>query len=387
MIELRPPPGDDSVMPLARLIAEEVAASGPITFARFIELAIGHPEHGYYASSVERVGYSGDFLTAPETHPLFGRLLARQTVECWELLGRASDLRIREEGAGRGTLATQILDAIAGAAPVGLSAVTYELRDLNSEHFSRLQERFKPLSNQLEISVGAADEGNFAGVVVANELLDALPFHRLEMREGELRELFVSLEDGWFVERPGPLSQALGTDLSGTEEIVEGQIFETSPAASHWMCDLARWLERGFAIIIDYGYKRDDLRDPGRFPGGTLKTYRRHEVGENPFVHIGAQDITAHVDFTAVVESAAAGGLKLEGITSLAEFSAGLGLDELLLEIQSSARAAEDYLAARTAAMELLNPAGLGRFRVAIFSRGVDVEEGLRGLSFRMPGL
>lgn len=367
MSSLTPPPGDESVSELARLVADEIEARGPITFARFMELVVAHPQFGYYATSRERPGYAGDFLTAPETHPIFGSVLARQVLEMWAALGSPQAFTIREYGAGRGTLARQILAAISASGQPGLEQVRYQLVDL-AQGDDEPSEEF----------------GRFEGVVIANEFLDALPFHRLVFQAGELREIYTALRDGWFVDQVGPLSDDLsGIDLDSLS-LREGQRIEISPKQGAWLRELASELARGFVILIDYGYPRAELHDPERFPAGTLKTYRAHEVGEDPYVHLGRQDITAHVDFTAVAEEAEAAGFTVLGLTTQAEFVAGLGIERDLGEVLSMAGSPDEYLAARSAVMALLDPGGLGRFRVMILGRGAVPNVALSGLGFRL---
>ena len=383
----RPPPGDDSNPALVEIIADEIDREGPITFARFMELATGHPEHGYYTASIERVGRSGDFLTAPETHPLFGWLVARQILEFWEVLGSRPELVVREHGAGRGTLGQQILDWFGAHPPNDLRRVRYELDDLNPDHPAQLPSTVAHEVESLNVEIVPASGSVITGVVLANELLDALPFHRLVYSGGEFRELRVGFEQGWFVDEPSPVSHELRAELPSGLSLGDGQRVELSPAVSKWIADSAANLERGFLLLIDYGYERPELYDTARFPSGTLKTYRHHEVSDNPYLHIGRQDITAHVDFSLAIDAATSAGLRLEGVTTQAEFVAGLGLDEILMEIQRTATDANVYQDARTAAMELLNPGGLGRFRVAIFSRDVESSGPVQGLAFRMHGL
>ncbi len=384
MIQLNPPDGDESNRALVELIASEIEAGGPMTFARFMELAVGHPQYGYYASSVERVGRDGDFLTAPETHPVFGWLLARQIVECWELLGGSATLTVREFGAGRGTLARQILGSMREMSPAGLESVSYELRDLNPDHLASVDDKDSGFVGGPH-SVVPASANPITGVMIANEYFDALPFHRLEFSQGALRERYVDLRDGWFVEVTGPPSDAVRALKLDETVLVDGQAFEASPPVRQAVVELGGQLERGFALLIDYGYEREALYNVKRFPAGSLKTYRQHEVGDDPYSHIGQQDITAHVDFTLVAEAAVEAGLTTVGTTTLAEFCAGLGLDEVLMEIQATD--ADAYLAARTAALTLLDPTGMGRFKVAVLARGILDNCDLRGLSFRMPGL
>ncbi len=351
-----------------------------------MELAIQHPEYGYYAASVERVGQSGDFLTAPETHPIFGQILARQIVECWTNLGAPAQLKIREFGAGRGTLASQIIETIASEPPEGLETLVYELADLNIDHIKAVERRLALPISAIDVSVRAACDDGFTGVVLANELLDAMPFHRIQKIRGKVHELRIGLENGWFSESAGRLSPEARLLEDDFEHLGEGQVIEASPATAQWVEDLGNQLERGYVIIVDYGYERDLLHDANRFPRGTLKTYRRHVVEEEPLVHIGNQDITAHVNFSVVADAATNAGFDLAGITTLAEFCAGLGIDRILMQAQTEAESPTMYLAARNAAMELLDPGGLGRFRVAILSRGRHKDSHLKGLAFKLPG-
>ncbi|MEZ4522332.1 MAG: SAM-dependent methyltransferase [Thermomicrobiales bacterium] len=386
-MQLRQPESDDSNPSLMDLVAGEIERDGPMTFARFMEIVISDPEHGYYASSAHRAGRSGDFLTAPETHFIFGWLVARQIRECWDRLGRDQKLIVSEHGAGRGALGLQILDWFSRHPPDGLESLAYRVDDLNPGHSSAIERAVEQQGNDSPVSVEPAAPGSFTGVVIANEFLDALPFHRLKLEDGQIRELYVTVKDGWFDHEVGELSDAASGALDLDIQADDGQRFEFCPAIEDWFQQIGRQLERGYVLIFDYGDERDALLDVQRFPGGTLKTYRQHQVGDDPFQDIGQRDITAHVDFTLVESAARGNGFRVEGITSQAEFVAGVGLDEVLLEIQGRADAASEYPAARAAAMELLNPGGLGRFRVAILSRNVDDQAPLKGLAFRLPAL
>ena len=380
-MELCQPPGDVSNLALANFIAAKIASDGPITFAEFMNLSASHPEHGYYAGSVNRVGRRGDFLTAPETHPLFGWLLGKQVLECWQLLGQPTPLKVREYGAGRGTLAKQIIHWICAHWPKELRSVRYELSDLNPDHIDRIADHLA-LPSRLPVEVLADSGEPFEGIVLANEFLDALPFHRLKMTDAGVRELFVTLADGWFAEEEGEPTLP-GDWLQETEPLVPGQLFEISVASAEFSGGLATVLRRGYAILVDYGDVRDELRDVNRFPDGTMKTYRQHNVGADPFSHVGEQDITAHVDFSLVCDVAEQVGLDVLGIAPFSTFLSGLGLDRLLLDIQDEGSVG-DYLAARAAAMEFLDPRGLGRFKVAVLGAGVSPAAALSGLSFRL---
>lgn len=367
---------DDSSPELVELLRAEIAAAGQITFARFMDVALYHPQHGYYAGAAVRAGVEGDFLTGPETDPIFGHALARQVAECWDHLGRPHPFTVREFGAGRGTLATQIIAGLQAARPDALAALRYELADINPARLAEAQARSAILQ--------PATAAPITGIVLANELLDALPFHRLIQQQGELHELWVGWRDGWFADEPGPLSAPeLALPLAGLA-LGEGQRVEVSPAAWAWAAGIGGQLTRGYALLIDYGYPAEELYAPQRHEG-TLKTYRAHAVSAEPFRHIGRQDITAHVDFSAIGAAAARGGMQVLGRVSQAYFFAGLGIEELLLDLHNAGDPYR-YVSAREAVMHLLDPRGLGRFQVLALGSGVEDTPALRGLSFALPG-
>ena len=226
------------------------------------------------------------------------------------------------------------------------------------------------------------------GCILANELLDALPVHRVGRLDGAIVEWFVVWHDGWFGEEPGPLSEvALADHLRRAGvELREGQRAEISPAATAWVRDAAASLDRGYLVLIDYGFPADQLYGERRHRG-TLRAFRGHHVSDDPFRAVGAQDLTAHVDLTTVERAAGEAGLTLLGRTTQAEFLIGLGLGDLLHDAQAKAEAADlpALLAARTAAGRFIDPGALGGFAVLVFGRGVDAEPALRGLSFRVP--
>lgn len=367
---------------LVALLRDEIAQAGRITFARFMEQALAHPEYGYYTASDTLPGFGGDFLTAPETHPIFGTLVSRQLAECWDRLGRPDPFVVREQGAGAGGLALTVLAGLRDERPDVLAAIRYELGDVNRDRVAA------GVSRVSEAGFGGrvveASAASITGVILANELLDALPVHRLIVQGGELREAYVVWRDGWFAGEVGPLSDPrLAEPLAGLA-LAEGQRLEVSPAAWEWTSRACREIERGYAFLIDYGYEAAELYDPTERAEGLLRTYWEHIAGDDPFDRVGRQDITAHVDFGAIARAAGAAGCDVLGLTTQAAFVAGLGVDDLLMRLQSTNDAIE-YVRARETAMHLLDPRGLGRFRVLVLGRGVDREPPLRGLSFRWP--
>lgn len=375
---------DESNPDLVEIIRDEIEREGRITFARFMELAIYHPQHGYYSTSEIRAGAEGDFLTGPETDPIFGHALARQIAECHPTLGRPETFVVREAGSGRGTLARDILDGLQQASPDVYDAITYELVETNQQRLADALERLSTAGHADHVRPGSEGEP-IEGVILANELLDAFPFHRLIYRHGELREIYTTWRDEWFADDEAEISDSDLAAVVGELELQEGQVIEVSPAAEAWAESLGEKIVRGYAILIDYGYPSPERYAPERAEG-TLRTYREHMVGVEPYRYVGRQDITAHVDFTAVSRAAQHGGMDEIGLVPQAFFFAGLGIEELLMQIQQQSTDPYRYVNAREAVMHLLDPRGLGRFRVLVLVKNVDPERKLRGLSFSLPG-
>lgn len=372
----------ESVPKLVDQLRQEIQEHGGITFARFMELAVAHPEYGYYATGDSRAGTEGDFVTAPEMHPIFGWTLARQVAECWDRLERPEPFTIREIGAGRGALARTLLGGLWREREDAFSAVRYELDDLNEQ---RVAEALSMLDDAgFGDRVSRTGSAPVTGIVLANELLDAFPVHRLIWSEGTLQEIYVTWRDGWFADEPGPLSDLRLRRPLQNIELQEGQQVEVSPLAHDWARTLGERIERGYAILIDYGYPADELYVSERYEG-TLKGYSGHVVTADPYRKVGNQDLTAHVDFTAVTEAARESGCIELGLTTQAHFFAGLGIEEILMDIQQTGTDPYDYINARETVMHLIDPRGLGRFRVLVLGKEVPRDPPLRGLSFRGP--
>lgn len=372
---------------LRELIRAEIQRGGPMTFARFMERALYEPGLGYYRSPDARPGRGGDFLTAPEADPIFGAALARQLAEIWRRLGEPHRFTIREPGAGIGTLAIAALRGLAASEADLLPLVRWQPADVEGARHETFAAALA------EAGFGDAidrDDGTaITGAIVANEVLDALPVHRLIGRGGGPRELMVGLgPDGALAEiEAAPSDERLLRRLAAHGiALADGQRAEVCLGLDAWMGAEAARLERGALIAIDYGYPAAELYDPIRRAGGTLRAYVRHRVHDDPFRHVGRQDLTAHVDVTAVERAATTAGLDHLGTTTQAEFLTGLGIGELLVALQSDPLTTmASYLGARSAVMRMLDPGAMGRFRVMVFGRGLEAHPPLAGLSFRMP--
>lgn len=372
---------------LVARIHDEIGRDGPITFARFMELALYDPAGGYYRAAKPRPGRDGDFLTAPETHPIFGAALARGLVEVWERLGRPDPFVLREYGAGIGTLIVAILDRLATDRTGLEHALRYDPIEVEPRRLETIAERLAA-GGRRDVLMEAGTGGQaMAGVILGNEVLDALPTHRVVVRDGRLREILTGSRDGQFVDvEAAPTMPVLAARLAGEGiELVEGQRAEVCLALDAWIAHAVAGLKRGLLLLIDYGYPARALYDPVRRMDGTLRAYVRQRVHDDPYRHVGRQDLTAHVDVTAVERAAALAGLVHVGTTTQAEFLVGLGTQDLLQAIQTDpATTLEAYLELRSALMRLIDPVAMGRFRVMGFGRAWPDGPLLGGFAYRL---
>jgi SAM-dependent MidA family methyltransferase len=375
---------------LVSAVREQInAAGGRIPFARFMEVALYHPAWGYYLSPVRRPGRPGDFLTAPETHPFFGITLARQIAECWERLDRPNPFVVREYGSGIGALAWDVIAGLSHEAPECRAALEYRLVETNPHRLAESLAGFAEsgLHDAIlgeEIPPGS-DPEPITGVVIANEVADALPVHRLIWRDSHLREAWVVWSGGEFSEEEGDLSPEAAA--ANPEEMLreigvvlnQGDRIEISPAAAAWFTSAARGLLRGYAIVIDYGYPATELYRAHRL-AGTVRAHRGHTVTDRPFEYVGEQDLTAHVDFTALRRAGEVAGLTFAGQSNQGAFLASLKMGDLLVALGEDPQTdLAEYLAAQAATLRLIDPGGMGRFGVLIMARDAPVCPPLTG--------
>lgn len=368
---------------LVERIRTEIHRHGPLTFARFMELALYEPELGYYTRPDALdggPGRGGDFLTAPEGHPIFGEAIARHLEAVWGALGRPARFVVREHGAGTGALAAGILDGLRRSGSPLWPAIRYQAIDAAPARLERLRARLA--EHGFETAVEPATDQPEAGAILANELLDALPVHRVQGgSNGEVLERFVGIgAHGGFEEvAAGPSTPALAARLeAGGSHLDPGQVGEICLALDRWIAGAAGSLSRGELLLIDYGHPAAELYKSDR--GSTLRAYHRHRVHADPFAGIGRQDLTAHVDLTAVERAAAAAGLTALGRTTQARFLADLGAGELLIARQGDPTTTlQSYLEAKAALVRMLDPRATGGFAVMTFGRGMPSGAPLRG--------
>jgi SAM-dependent MidA family methyltransferase len=356
--------------PAELAIHEAIRRDGPMTFARFMEMAL-YGAGGYY-DTLQREPRLRDYFTAPMAHPLFGRLLALQLAEVWQALGRPQPFTVVEQGAGDGLLAQDILAGLEREAPDCLAATRYVLVDRTLpavqhevQHAVRVE---RLVSDRLPVR-------GVVGCILSNELPDAFPVHRFQARNGELLEVYVALDGERFVEQLGFASSARVAALlerakRTVPDMADGYRGEVCPALEDWVRDVAGALERGVALTADYGDLTAPLYGPAR-ARGTLRCAYRHTVSGNPYVRIGRQDITAHVDFGLLQELGVQAGLSTLGYTTQAMFLRNLGADLYLRALNALRVPRETTAADRTGITELLSDEGFGNFKVLAQGKGV----------------
>ncbi|MFN6469918.1 MAG: class I SAM-dependent methyltransferase [Nostoc sp. SerVER01] len=385
---------------LCAAIAHHITTSPQqrITFAEFMDMALYHPEHGYYSSDAVKIGFQGgDFFTSPNLSADFGELLAEQFLQMWEILGRPVTFSLVEMGAGQGLLALHILKYYQLQYPDFFTALEYVIVEksptLRQEQQQRLQDLPVRWCNLEDIPSNA-----IAGCFFSNELVDAFPVHQFTLESGELREIYLTTQGNdrdaktstTFVEVPAEPSvpqlaeyfNLVGIDLT-SGAYPDGYRSEINLAALDWLSIVADRLQRGYVLTIDYGYPATRYYNPRRSQG-TLQCYYHHRFHDNPYINIGRQDITAHVDFTALECWGDRCGLKNVGFIQQGLFLMALGLGERIAAVSYQKQPLSQLLQRREALHQLLDPTGLGGFGVLIQSKNLEkteISQPLKGLT------
>lgn len=354
------------------------AAGGALPFDRFMELALYAPGLGYYAAGAMKLGPAGDFVTAPELSPLFGRCVATQCAEVLEALGGGDLLEL---GAGSGALAAELLAALAAAGHLPERYLILEPSpDFAERQRALIAGRVPALADRVQWV--AEPPAGLRGLVIANEVLDAMPVHRFCVPAGTppsdiaaaVQEVLVCDADSGLREATRePVSTGLATGVAAldlpAESLARGICSEINLRLGPWVRMLGEHLAAGMLLFVDYGYPRREYYLPER-RDGTLLCHHRHRAHAAPYAHLGLQDITAHVDFTALAEAGTAAGLELAGYTTQANFLLGCGLDRHLNAAASDPGALLDLAAG---AKQLVLPAAMGeRFQVLALTHAVE---------------
>lgn len=358
-------------MSLSEIIIKEIQKNGPISFRDFMEMALYYPELGYYNSSKNRIGKKGDFYTNSNMSSAFGELLARQLEEMWHILGEKKFMVV-EIGAGTGLLSMDVLKYLNRN-----KELSGELEYFIVEKSPALREEQKKLlGSSVKWCDSIQELSRLEGCIFSNEVVDAFPVHKVVMDE-ELMEIYVDY-DNVFIETLKPAYAELNDYFSELGVVLPGGFrTEINLDAVKWTKEIASLLERGFVITIDYGYPSSELYQDYR-NRGTLMCYHKHTANENPYEHIGGQDITSHVNFSALAHWGRKNGMEKCGFTDQMHFLLGLGIEEYLQKMQMDEP--KNYLNKMLPLKTLLMEMG-ETFKILIQGKAVCCKE-LSGLKF-----
>jgi SAM-dependent MidA family methyltransferase len=364
---------------LRQKIEEEIVARGPMRFSRYMELCLYDPEFGYYSRHAEQFGKSGDFYTSSDVHAVFGRLMARQFEEMWRVLGRPEAIEILELGPGRGLFAQDVLDWSEKKFPQFFGALTYSLLEQSGVLRARIE---ATLARHIErgkvVLVGEktlrSNLSTDAIIVFANEFFDALPVE-IVSSEGSLR-LGAGLTETW-----APLDDAESKFLAEYSiQPLVGERLEVQLIAQRYAAEIAATIERGFLVVIDYGYTlKEQLSGRHR---GTLMTYRQHAASANPYQAPGEQDLTAHVNFTALAAELERNGVAPQPLVTQSQFLLGIGEPNQFADAFEDCGLPQERAKVALQLKHLITPSGVGEsFQVLVASKDADASK-LLGLSF-----
>lgn len=375
-------------MSLRQKIEQEIRERGPIPFSRYMELCLYDPEFGYYSRNAEQFGKAGDFYTSSDVHAVFGHLLTRQFEEIWRVLGSSSQVEILELGPGRGLFAHDVLDWAEKKLPEFFSALHYLLDERSPVLRERLPQTLTRHFAAGKASLRAMEKGTVSivpgsevpTIVFANEFFDAFPVELLSSQG----KLLIGEKEGRMVETwtPASAEELAFLDHYGVHPEA-GERIEVPLAAQKFMARLAAAVQCGVMVVIDYGYTRPEQLS-GRHRG-TLMTFRRHSAGANPYEAPGEQDITAHVNFTALAAAAVENGMQVQPLLTQSQFLLGIGEGSQFADVFEDCRLPQERAKVGLQLKHLITPEGMGEsFKVLVGSKRVPEEKisALSGLSF-----
>ena len=373
---------------LRKFILSQIEKRGPLPFSQFMAWCLYHPEYGYYQSKRTRIGKEGDYYTSPSVSPLFGHLIAKQLFQMAEILG-GENFDVVEMGGGRGFLCEDIIDWAKKNSPAFYQQLRYHLIETSAPFLREQRERLSEKEREgrvfwIDPKMFGEGKVQIQGCFLSNELVDAFPVHRVILDQGNLKEIYVTQRNGQFEEQWGELSDPRIASYFHSMDITlqEGQKAEVNLLALEWMERVARCLERGFVLTIDYGCLSEELYAPNRREG-TLLCYFQHQASENSYERLGEQDITSHVNFTSLIRKGEEVGLRFTGLVPQYRFLIGLGILEQM-ETLGKELPELDGLKLRLSLKNLIEPEmGMGEvFKVLVQHKGLDQPrlDGLRDL-------
>jgi SAM-dependent MidA family methyltransferase len=324
-------------MPLTDIIIDRIQKEGPLSFRDFMEMCLYYPGLGYYTSAADKIGKQGDFYTSSSVTPVFGAMIGKQFEEMWSLTGE-QDFTVVEYGAGTGRLCGDILDYLKSN-PRFYKKLTYCIIEKSPAMREKAKTHLPPGVKWYD---SIKEIPPFTGCVLSNELVDNFSIHQVVMQD-QLMEIFVDYKDG-FVERLEPASAALMDYLRELKiSLPKGFRTEINLEAPGWLQEISQQLDKGYVITIDYGYTSEEMYRQSR-SNGTLLCYHKHDINDQPYINLGEQDITSHVNFSALSHFGEKNGLMTCGLTKLNSFLLGLGWDD---HLKQTIAGPDQYLALR----------------------------------------
>ncbi|MEA5470539.1 class I SAM-dependent methyltransferase, partial [Spirulina sp. 06S082] len=335
-------------------------------------------------------GKRGDFVTSPSLSSDFAELLGEQFLQMWEILGKPQEFSLLEMGAGEGDLACDLLNYLQSRHPDYFTTLQYNIIEQSPSLIARQKEKLQNfIDNNNKIcwrSWSEIEDNSQVGCFFSNELVDAFPVHSVTINEGKLQEVYITLKEGKLTEAIGELStqklkeyfRLIDIDILG-QDYREGYRSEVNLAALEWIEQVNNKLNSGYLLTIDYGYSAQRYYNPQRYQG-TIKCYYQHRHHDDPYANLGYQDITAHVDFTALERQGKNLGLEEVGLTQQGLFLMALGLGDRLSELSTGKFNLTEVLKRREVLHQLIDPAGLGKFNVLIQSKNLNEIQKLQGL-------
>jgi SAM-dependent MidA family methyltransferase len=382
---------------LCAFITEKIEESPQkrITFAQYMDWVLYHPDYGYYSTNKVNIGKHGDFLTSPRLSADFGEVLGEQFVEMWEFLGKPQNFTLVEMGAGQGILAADILPYIQNKYSIFFQNLQYIIVEKSPTFIAEQKKNLRDYQLVKWQEWDDIADHSLVGCFFSNELIDAFPVHQFVIKDSKIQEIYLTIKTGSFQEIVDNVSTTKIMDyfdLSGIDLSAnvygEGYRSEVNLAALDWLETVTSKLQRGYLLTIDYGYPAHRYYNPYRREG-TLQCYYRHRHHNDPYINIGNQDITAHVNFTSLEKQGELSGLAKIGSTQQCLFLMALGLGDRISALSTKDAEVLDigtFLKRRDALHQLIDPMGLGGFEVLLQCKGLTDSEKARSIKgFTIP--
>ncbi len=366
--------------------AIEKSPNQRITFAQYMNLVLYHPEQGYYSSGQVNIGSQGDFFTASSLGSDFGELLAEQLQEMSTIFDSSDSFTLVEVGAGNGNLTADILNYFKNNYADLYQKINYIIIEASPGLIEQQKKNLKEFTQVTWKSWQDIPDSSIYGCIFSNELIDAFPVHKVTINNKKLQEIYVTWQDNQLKEIIEEIStpdlldyfQLIDIDIT-QDDYPDNYCTEVNLQALDWLKIVANKLKKGYLLTIDYGYNASKYYHPQRYQG-TLNCYYQHRHHHNPYVNLGQQDITTHVNFTALEKQGKLLGLETVGLTQQGLFLMALGLGDRLSQLSDGNYSLPEILNRRDALHQLINPTGLGGFNVLIQSKEMDKNQPLKGL-------